>query len=311
MENRANPLVSANRIKSFFDALLLLSIALFGFLIIGPFLGLLLSLPFIETSLIEIESVLQNLYSSADGKTLIYFMQGGATIGMVGLPALYTRFKYKELYQSFSEQQVLPIAVLLSMVVTFTFMGFNSIFIEWNANITFPDSMQAFENWARQTEEAAAQMTVYLTDFDGLGTFFISLIIMAVFPSIAEEFVFRGLIQRKLHEGFNNIHIAIWVSAVLFSAIHMQFFGFIPRMLLGALFGYLYYWSGNLIIPIAAHFFNNAFTLSMIYLYNINIIDYDIQDAESPTLAGVLLFSIITFGLVYYFRKLYSKPLNG
>lgn len=310
MENTVNPLESTSRIKAVFDALLLLSIALFGFIIIGPLIGLMIAIPFMNASLMELESIMSNFYDYEDGKTLVYFMQGGATSGMILLPALYSRLKYKATYGNYSNKELIPASVLLAMLITFTFMGFNSIFIEWNANLNFPESLQAFENWAKQTEEAAAQLTTFMTNFTSFGTFLIALVIMAVLPSIAEEFVFRGLLQNKLHIGFNNIHAAIWVSAFLFSAIHMQFFGFVPRMLLGALFGYLYFWSGNLAIPIIAHFFNNGFTLTMIYLNNTGVITYDIQDAESPTLAGAILFSIITLGLVYYFRKLNSSIVN-
>ena len=99
------------------------------------------------------------------------------------------------------------------------------------------------------------------------------------------------------------MHVAIWVSAFLFSAIHLQFFGFVPRLLLGVLFGYIYYWSGNLLYPVLAHFINNGFTLVMLYLYQIGITEMDIENTESVPVMVVLVSVILTFGLLAFFRR--------
>jgi membrane protease YdiL (CAAX protease family) len=121
--------------------------------------------------------------------------------------------------------------------------------------------------------------------------------------------VFRGLIQNELKRGTGNPHLAIWVAAILFSAIHMQFFGFVPRVLLGALFGYLYHWSGNLIIPMFAHFFHNGFTLIMLHLYNQGVTELDMESEEAAPWPWVMVGIVSTFALLVYFRKLYtSKP---
>lgn len=122
-------------------------------------------------------------------------------------------------------------------------------------------------------------------------------------PAVGEELVFRGLIQNQAHYLFKNIHLAIWLTALFFSFFHLQFYGLIPRLLLGALFGYLYYWSGTLWIPILAHFVNNGLALIMAYFFQLNIVDYDLQSDQSMGLFPVLIFTIITFFLVYYFKK--------
>jgi membrane protease YdiL (CAAX protease family) len=89
-----------------------------------------------------------------------------------------------------------------------------------------------------------------------------------VIPAIGEEFFFRGGIQNIISDK-KNIHVAVWVSAFVFSAIHMQFYGFIPRMLLGGMYGYLLFWSGSLWLPVIAHFVNNGMAVLVYYLrYN-------------------------------------------
>jgi membrane protease YdiL (CAAX protease family) len=140
----------------------------------------------------------------------------------------------------------------------------------------------------------------------------LAVVVIAVLPAIGEELVFRGIIQRELFRGTNNIHVAIWISAAIFSAIHIQFYGFVPRMLLGALFGYLYYWSGNLWMPIIAHFINNGFTVVAMYLYQQGSVKMDIENAEAAPWSSVLFSAVITTALLYFFKKFYEKrrPVN-
>lgn len=176
---------------------------------------------------------------------------------------------------------------------------------EWNATFKFPEFMTGFEQWARQQEDTMARITDVVTRFDTIGDLLLALFVMAVLAGVGEELVFRGLIQNELWRGTNNIHVAIWTAAFVFSAIHMQFFGFVPRLLLGALFGYLYYWSGNLIVPIVAHMVNNAFIVIMKYLYNIKAISTDVDEVESAPWSLVIICVIVAGVLLYQMRNLY------
>jgi membrane protease YdiL (CAAX protease family) len=135
----------------------------------------------------------------------------------------------------------------------------------------------------------------------------LGILVVALLPAIGEELVFRGMIQRELWRGTRNIHVAIWVSATVFSAIHMQFYGFVPRLCLGALFGYLYYWSDNLLIPIFSHFFNNAFAVVMVYLNHLDITDVNIEDGEAAPFHYVIVSLVLSLGLLYYIWKYYRE----
>ncbi len=88
-----------------------------------------------------------------------------------------------------------------------------------------------------------------------------NLIILAVLPAAGEEMIFRGVIQRMLGRILRRGDMAVWLAAFIFSAMHFQFYGFIPRFILGLVFGYLYYWTGNLWLPVTAHIINNSVTV--------------------------------------------------
>jgi membrane protease YdiL (CAAX protease family) len=173
-------------------------------------------------------------------------------------------------------------------------------------NATFPEFLKEFEIWAKNAESQATNLTKVMTTFATPSEVLIGLLVIAVLPAIGEEVVFRGLFQNELMRASGNIHVAIWLSAFIFSTIHFQFYGFIPRLLLGGLFGYLYFWSGNLLIPIVAHFFNNAFGVIMIYLYQHKITDLNVEDNTAAPITYVLMNLFITAGLLYYFRKHYQ-----
>jgi len=193
------------------------------------------------------------------------------------------------------------------IVLVIVFMGANSLFIEWNQNLNLPESLGWFESWARDFEDRIQEITIFLTTFDSTSEFLIAFFVIALLPAIGEELVFRGFIQNHIHILTKNLHIAIWVAAFIFSFFHFQFYGFFPRLFLGALFGYLYVWSGNIIIPVIAHFVNNGFTLLMIYFYHEGAIDFDIEATESVPISNVLLSMVVTSVLLYLFYSYFRK----
>jgi membrane protease YdiL (CAAX protease family) len=106
---------------------------------------------------------------------------------------------------------------------------------------------------------------------------------------------------------FKNPHLAIWTTSIIFSAIHLQFFGFVPRILIGAFLGYLYYWSGNLWIPVIAHFINNGLQVIGLYLFQRGVITYNIESTESAPLAVVAVATILMLLILYYLRNYFNS----
>jgi uncharacterized protein len=295
-----------NGISSAFYILVTVAI---GFVVIGPLIGLAVAMLFYEGGIFQLIEQLQNASEYPELRTPLYIMQGiAASIGLILFPMLYIKiFLRKDPFAVFQINSKHHQALLLSAVITIVFMVVNSVFIEWNQNVVFPDFLKGFETWAREREDAAMVLTQMMTSFDSPAQFLFGFLIIAIIPAIGEELVFRGMIQSELQWGSGNMHLAIWLSALLFSAIHMQFFGFVPRMLLGALFGYLYAWSGNLWLPIIAHFTNNGLTIILLYMHQLGHIDMEIESVEAAPWYFVLAFTVITFLLLSYLRKTLSK----
>ncbi len=302
--------LSDNRSSSS-TVLIIFVLSLIGFYVIGPAIGFLFALPFYDGSLLDFQTAFANPFDNPSLKTPIYIIQGMATLtGTIAMPLLYLYVTEKKQFGIFIKKPLGLLPLLLSGIIVITFMGVNSIVIEWNSTIEFPEFMSAFENWAKETEQLAAKTTEYLTSFDGFTQFLLAFVVIAILPAVGEELLFRGVLQNGFHGITKNIHLAIWISAILFSTIHMQFYGFVPRMLLGALFGYLYFWSGNLFVPIFAHLVNNGLTLILFYLHDIGVIQTDLTNTEAAPLYAVGIFAIITALLLHYFRNIFLKGLE-
>lgn len=134
-------------------------------------------------------------------------------------------------------------------------------FTKWlNDMLTLPDFMGGIEQWMQQMEAATNALTEKLLRTDRSSDLAVNLLVMALAPAIAEELFFRGALQKTLAQTM-NAHVAIWLTAAIFSAVHLQFYGFVPRMLLGAALGYLFWLTGSIWTNIVAHFVNNALTI--------------------------------------------------
>ena len=177
--------------------------------------------------------------------------------------------------------------------------------ISWNAGVHFPAFLHDFELWARAKEDQAAVLTKFLTNLHSTGRFLVGLVVIAIVPAVAEELVFRGVIQRNLVQWFGSRHVGVWLAAAIFSAIHMQFFGFVPRFVLGLVLGYLYEWSGNILVPMAAHFTQNAFQLVLLYAGQRGYLgwDFDADSTEALPWPLVAASAVATGGLLWLLHQ--------
>ena len=185
----------------------------------------------------------------------------------------------------------------------------NSVVIQWNSNITFPEWMSSFEQFAKNMESQLKEMMEYLTEMNSFGYFLLSLFVIAIVPAIGEELVFRGMLQNLFRLTFKNPHVAIWVTGFIFGAIHMQFYGMVPRMLLGVLFGYLYWWSGNLLVPMIAHFLNNGLSIILLYIHQIGLSNIDVESDDAFPAAYIFIFSVLTIYFLFNFYNYYKNQL--
>jgi membrane protease YdiL (CAAX protease family) len=208
-------------------------------------------------------------------------------------------------FQSF---KVSSMAILLMLVA----LPAINLLADINQQMALPTFLEPLEAWMKTQEETAKQLTeqfLSVTTYSGL---IINILLMALLPAVAEELTFRGVLQR-LFQGsnvsdFHTVkvpHIAIWVTAILFSAIHMQFYGFLPRMLMGALFGYMLVWTGSLWVPILMHFTNNAMAVILYFVATRAGWDMEKVDAigTGDTLWLGIVSIVLTIGGIYAFRR--------
>ena len=127
--------------------------------------------------------------------------------------------------------------------------------------------------------------------------------IIGLVAAVVEEFLFRGVLQNMLNESFKNMHVSIFITAALFSAIHMQFLGFVPRMLMGVALGYMYAYSGNIYTNIIAHFFNNASQVVMAYFFYNNMTTMDMDKVEAPNWLTTIASAVMMIGIIFWMKK--------
>lgn len=282
-----------------------------GFQFIGAFFGIIAVMPFYDGSLMDFIQAAESPVGNDSMRVPLLIMQGTASLtGFILVPILLFRFYYRENTNFFPSPTINQLPILLTLVLVPMFMMVNAPVIEWNQNFTFPESMAGLESKFKAMEDLLRETSEFITRFDSTGQLLLGLVVVAIIPGIGEELVFRGLIQNNVLRITGNIHVAIWLAALLFSMFHLQFYGLVPRMLLGALFGYLYYFSGNLIYPMVAHFMNNGFTLIMLHLYNIGVVELDIESTDSLPWYQVGFGVLITALILISFKKSFElkKP---
>jgi uncharacterized protein len=230
-------------------------------------------------------------------------MQGLSHLASFLLPTLlFVQFIERRRWASLSTISPGRVAALgLVPLIVIVFMPFDALIIEWNQALHLPPPLADTEQWMREQEDRLADLTRFLTTFRSPGQLAMALLVIGLIPAVGEEVLFRGVLQPLLTGWARNPHAGIWLSAVLFSAIHVQFLGFFPRLLLGALFGYLYHWSGNMWVPILAHFTNNGFTVLMIWLHTRGLVGVDIENTTAVSPAVALPAGLLTAALLWYF----------
>jgi hypothetical protein len=132
----------------------ILLMAVLGFVIVGPIIGFFLALPFYEGNIIDLPTKLTNPTAYPEIKNVFFILQGSASLfGLVLIPALYLRgIEKKNVMDFFIGKKTYPIMAGVTALMVISFMATNSIFIEWNYNLKFPEFLKEFETWARERE---------------------------------------------------------------------------------------------------------------------------------------------------------------
>ena len=173
---------------------------------------------------------------------------------------------------------------------------------DWNKAILSGIQFKNIGEKIASTEALGEAITNLFLQVNNPSDFILSFFAIAIMPAIGEEIIFRGFFQREIYKYTKNLHLSIWFAAFIFSFIHFQFFGFFPRMVLGALFGYMMVWSGSILVPMAMHFTNNAMTLILMLAYKKHYITFDPEKSDQIPIVFIAV-SLLTSLVILYSRK--------
>ncbi len=270
--------------------------------------GIALAMPIFDLSFSEILSLLAD-YANPKAISLLKYLQITQEVGIFIVPPLLAAFLFATKPLQYLKLTHSPRweSWVLATVVMVTSIPAISQLIEFNEAMQLPVWLAGMEEWMKNAEDQAKELTEAFLMVDTLGGFLLNLLMIAVLPAIGEELLFRGLFQRLFHEWFGNIHLAILVAGFLFGAMHLQFYGILPRVVLGILFGYLFYWSGSLWIPIFAHFLNNAVAVTISFLERQGVITTSLEEfGNTDNLLLILSSFVVTALALFLFRRLSS-----
>lgn len=302
MQNNLSPLSPLQQLLQVISLLLVL----FGFVIIGSVVfmqsvQLLLGKSFTNTALL-----FELLKSDANGHFYLLIAQMlTAVTSFILLPFLYLKYVQPALLDhiilALKSQPKWLLWVVLISIFSFPLIGFLA---QLNKELLqLPPQFAGLTAWMQKSETEAKLLTALMVYFQSPLDFMLAILVIAVLPAVGEELLFRGIVQQQLSIIFNRPHLAIWVAGFLFSFIHFQFFGFIPRLFLGVLFGYIYYWSGNLWLPILMHFINNCATLLIVnWQRHQGTID-PLETEVTLPLVPIILVAIVFGGLIWNLKQ--------
>jgi uncharacterized protein len=285
--------------------LIALIILLLISLLFTSIFGIAFALPFWGLDVLEMIS--RSDYTNPQTLSFLKYFQIVNQVGMFIIPPVLIAYWSSRKIIDYLKLNVKPElrAVFITTVIIFISLPFISWLGEINRNLNLPDYLSGVEDWMKRSEIKANQLIVAFLDVKSLGGMLFNVFMIAMIPALGEELLFRGVVLRLFKEWTKNVHIAVIISAILFSALHLQFYGFLPRFFLGVILGYSFVWTGSLWIPMLIHFVNNAFAIIYIYATgSIDLINSDVESIGSSDNAFVVVASaaFLTFLMLILYK---------
>ncbi len=276
------------------------------------FIGMFVAIPLFDLSP---NDLLTSFTVDAANINALRYLQIIQNISMFIIPALFAGYlfsgsavRYFDL--KYFSQGKLYLIILLIVLCAIPAVN---LLASLNEMIVFPKSLTWLENQFKTSEEAAKRITEMFLNVDNIGGVLLNIFMVALLPAIGEELIFRGVFQKILIKWTGSVHAGIIIAGFLFSFMHMQFYGFFPRWLLGAIFGYMMIWSGSIWLPIAAHFVNNALATITTYLINKGHIPEEISTYGSTwsMLPVTILTAAACVFLLWKMRRIGDRRLTA
>lgn len=253
----------------------------------------------------DFEAALVELTPETDQGTLnkVRILHIFAHLFMFMVPAIFfAQILYKGKAWSYLRMNQFPAAKFILPGILICILAFPFMHLVYWLNQLIP-----LPAYFKDMEDQAMGLTDAMLTMPDLKAFLLNLLVVAAIPALGEELIFRGVLQRLFIRASKRPHLGIWAAAFAFSAIHMQFEGFFPRLFLGALLGYLVYFSGSLWLAIIAHFVNNAMQIVVQFLYDRGQIPIDLENISRFPIWLSMISLILSAALVYYLYNSSTK----
>jgi len=269
-------------------------------------IALLIAMPVFNISVSELSNYMSD-YKNPDNVVFLKYLQTVQSVGLFIVPAFIIGYFMNQNTYVFlgfnvkiSTQRAM--AAVIIMLVALPLVNYLGLI---NSTMQLPEWLSGFEQWMKEKEAGAQELTRAFLVMENQGQLIFNIFMIGLLPAIGEELIFRGIFQQIFTDWTKNIHWGIFIAAFLFSTMHFQFYGFLPRLLLGMLFGYLFYWSRSIWIPMLVHFVNNTTAVFAYYFYPEKI-NQEVESFESvPGLEIFLIFNAAIFALLLY--RFYRK----
>lgn len=280
-------------------------------LFVVSFIAVLAAIPILHENIQTLFHMISDINNPANINILKY-MQTVQSVALFVIPTFIVAklfslkpLQYLQLVKTPGNIQI--IIVILIIITAIPFINYLEFI---NSKLQLPNALSGIEQWMKESEKNATLISENFLKVNNLRGLFFNLLMMAILPAIGEELVFRGIFQRLFSELCKNVHWGIIISAALFSAMHMQFFGFVPRMLLGVIFGYLLIWSGSIWVPIIAHFINNG--IGVLYYYfnyrgNVGNKIETVGTGTNDIVVVILSLTVLMLLLFWFYRDSIKK----
>lgn len=204
----------------------------------------------------------------------------------------------------------IPLWSLVGILMMFAILPLNNVFAQWNANLTLPESMASLEKIMMELQENANVLIEKMLNVNNISGLIINLIMIAALAAIGEELLFRSILQSSLIRVCKNAHIGIFITSAIFSFIHFEFYGFLPRLVLGMLLGYMFFYSRSIWVPMIMHFVNNGTAVVLYYLNNKGITNIDVETFGQTKLLPLILSIIIMIALFWFVIRSHNKEFK-
>lgn len=249
------------------------------FTIASSFFGMVIGMMIFDIDMSSISLIMSDP-SSPGSIAFLKFYQSISQIGSFIVPSLIFAFMVskKSMRYLLINRRPNLISVLIVIMVVFTILPFNGYLDEINQRLSFPGFLSGVEEWMKAKELQAGELTEMFVKTNTIPGLLLNIVIVGLIPAFAEEFLFRGVLLKLFNNIVKNIHMAVIISAVVFSAFHLQFYGFLPRLLMGLVLGYVFVFTSNLWVPIIMHFVNNTASVIVYYLNTNGYINIPVED---------------------------------